>query len=115
MAKVFRILDRFQITGRGTVYMIKNDPDMSLHLEAILYDLKGHRFQIVGFEMFRYLISNIPFEELPVGILFRALDEVEAEGQIFVDSLNEDLGAVRVFWSHTITTDRNSKIGSSDR
>ena len=69
--------------------MIKNDPDMSLHLEDILYDLKGHRFQIIGFEMFRHLISDIPFEELPVGILFRALDEVEAEGQIFVDSLND--------------------------
>ena len=89
MAKVFRILDRFKITGRGTVYMIKNDPDMSLHLEDILYDLKGHRFQIIGFEMFRHLISDIPFEELPVGILFRALDEVEAEGQIFVDSFND--------------------------
>lgn len=89
MAKVFRILDRFKITGRGTVYMIKNDPDMNLHLEDILYDLKGHRFQITGFEMFRHLISDIPFEKIPVGILFRALDEVEAEGQILVDSLND--------------------------
>lgn len=69
MAKVFRILDRFKIAGSGTVYMIKNDPDMSLHLEDILYDLKGHRFQIIGFEMFRHLISDIPFEKLPVGFI----------------------------------------------
>lgn len=89
MAKVYRIVDRFKITGRGTVYMIKNDPGMNLHLEDILYDLKGHRFQIKGFEMIRRLIIDIPLEEMPIGILFKSLDGVEAEGQILVDSFND--------------------------
>ena len=89
MAKVFRIIDRFKITGRGTVYTVKNDSDMNLHLEDILFDLRGHRFKIKGFEMIRRLILDIPLEEMPVGILFEALDGVDAEGQIIVDSLND--------------------------
>lgn len=89
MAKVFRIIDRFKITGRGTVYTIKNNPDMNLHLEDILFDLQGHRFKIKGFEMIRRLILDTPLEEMPVGIMFEALDEVDAEGQILVDSLND--------------------------
>ena len=63
MAKVFRIIDRFKITGRGTVYTIKNNPDMNLHLEDILFDLQGHRFKIKGFEMIRRLILDTPLEK----------------------------------------------------
>lgn len=87
MSKVYRIVDRFKITGRGIVYMIKNIPKMNLHLEDILFDLKGHRFKIKGFEMIRRLNFDMSSEKIPVGLLFEALDGADVDGQVLVDSL----------------------------
>ena len=51
MATAFRIFDRFKITGRGNVYMLKPNNAAVLRVGDILYDLHGNRFRIKCIEM----------------------------------------------------------------
>ena len=89
MAEVYRITDRFNITGRGPVYIVKISKGAVLRLDDILYDLQGNKFRVKGIEMIRMMITDIPFEERPVGILFELLSGVEAQGNILVRDLTD--------------------------
>ena len=88
MAKTFKIIDQFKIAGYGTVYMINQETEMDLHLDDILYDLRGHRFQIAGFELLKQMRGEIPVDQMPVCILLKFLDKVEVHGGFLVDSLH---------------------------
>ena len=46
MSEVFRIIDKFRITGRGIVYAVKISKGAVIHLGDILSDLKGNRFDV---------------------------------------------------------------------
>ena len=85
---VLRIQDRFRITGRGPVYLVKHNKGAVIHLGDVFYDLRGHRFKVKGIEMHRICFSELPFDEMPVGILFELIDGVEVQGNILVSRLD---------------------------
>ncbi len=51
MADVFRILDRFNVNGRGIVYTVISHEYDNLHLNDVLFDLWGREFRLKGIEM----------------------------------------------------------------
>ena len=89
MRDVFRILDRFRITGRGMVYTIKNYAHSLIRVGDVLYDLWGNRFKVTGIEMFRRMPDGMGSEDLPRGLMFELMDGVEAEGNILIRSLGD--------------------------
>lgn len=103
MANVFRILERFKITGRGYVYKIQNYAHSNIHVGDILYDLQSNRFMVTGIEMFRRITDKPGIEELPLGLMLEFLDGVAAEGNILVRSL-EDVNFL--FCNHPLYSQR---------
>lgn len=99
MSEVFRILERFKITGRGTVYTIKKDEQTNIRIGDILFDLQGNRFKVRGIEMFRRLTEHFDFDKMPLGIMFELMDGVEAYGNILLRSL-EDINFI--FCNHPL-------------
>lgn len=87
MGEFFRITDRFKITGRGIVYMVEISKGATIHMGDILFDLKGNRFKVKGIEMFRRLPDGKSFEDMPVGLMFELLDDVEVSGNVMVREL----------------------------
>lgn len=76
MADVFRIVDRFNITGRGIVYTVRLSKNAVLRIEDVLSDLNGNRFKVKGIEMLRRIADDIPFEKRPVGIMLEAMSGI---------------------------------------
>ena len=89
MADVFRILDRFIITGRGTVYTVKNYSHSNIRIGDILYDLQSNRFKVKGIEMFRWIPNGMDIEDMPLGLMFELIDGADAEGNMLVRSLED--------------------------
>ncbi len=101
MGEVFRIQERFRITGRGTVYTIKNygiylyhginlyHGHSTIRVGDILYDLQSNRFKVVGIEMFRRIPEGMGIEDMPLGLMFELMDGVEAKGNLLVRSLGD--------------------------
>lgn len=89
MTDVFRILDRFKITGRGTVYTVKNYSHSNIRIGDILYDLQSNRFKVKGIEMFRRIPNGMDIEDMPLGLMFELMDGAEAEGNMLVRSLED--------------------------
>lgn len=89
MADILRIQDRFNITGRGLVYTAKYNKGAIIRIGDLFYDLQGHRFKVKGVEMFRRCFPDVPFDELPIGIMFELLDGEEITGNILVSELKE--------------------------
>lgn len=59
-------------------------------VEDVLLDLRGNRFEVSGIEMFRGIIAEgKSFEDMPLGLMFKQLDGVEAYGNILVKDLND--------------------------
>lgn len=81
---VFRILDRFTITGHGYIYiyMIRIHMHSNVYIGDILYDLRNNRFKIKGIEMIRGLSDRTNIKDMPLGVLFECLDGVSAEGSV---------------------------------
>ncbi len=86
MADVFRILDRFRITGRGPVYAFKHDDRHIIRMDDIFYDLQGNRFKVKGFAHNR---PHGDYGELIILLLFEMMDGIEAEGNILLRSLDD--------------------------
>ena len=87
MEDILRIQERFNITGRGTVYTVKYNKGASMRLGDLFYDLHGNRLKIKGIEMFRGHINDVSVKERTIGILFELVDDVEAMGSILVSEL----------------------------
>lgn len=87
MTDVFRILDRFKITGRGTVYTVKNYARSNIRIGDVLYDFQSNRFRVKGIEMFRRIPDGMSIEDMPLGLLFELMDGVEAEGNMLVRNM----------------------------
>jgi hypothetical protein len=103
MADVFRILDRFKITGRGTVYTLKNYAHSEIRIGDVFYDLQGNRFKVKGIEMSRQIPDGMSIEDIPLGLIFELMDGVEPEGNMFV----RDLEAVNfIFCNHPLDPKR---------
>ena len=82
--EVFRIYDRFNISGRGPVYLLQDYFVKNLKQEDILYDLQGHRFKVKGIEHFACNTIGDYERHLPAGVLFEKMDGEEAEGFILL-------------------------------
>ena len=103
MGDVFRILYRFKITGRGTVYGVKNHAHSIVRIGDIFYDLQNNRFKVTGIELLRRFTERTDFENMPLGLLCELLDGVEAEGNMLVRS-PEDVSFI--FCSHPLNSKR---------
>lgn len=87
MSGVYRIKDRFVIKGRGIVYIFIFKPNCRdiLRIGDVLYDLRGNRFRIKGFEMFRYISSDPEdYGGFPVCPFMEPLDGGDAWGNYLV-------------------------------
>lgn len=99
MNNVLRIVDKFNITGRGIVYLVEHSKDAVIRMGDTFYDLRGNEFKVKGIEMIRRIPDGKSFEEMPIGLLFEAVDGVDAEGSILVDDLN---GTNFIFCNHPL-------------
>lgn len=89
MGEIYRITDRFKITGRRTVYVVNISNGSAIHMEDILLDLRGNRFKVKGIEMIRKIPDGKSFKDIPVGLIFELLDGAEASGNIMVRDLKD--------------------------
>ena len=90
MADIFRIMDRFKITGRKTVYTIKLSKGAVLKVGDLLFDLHGNKFKVAGIQMSTRCLDYMPpIEELSIGIMFELISGVEAEGNIMLRELTD--------------------------
>lgn len=46
MGEVYRIIDRFKITGRGTVFTVNVGKSAVIHVGDTLLDLRGSHFRV---------------------------------------------------------------------
>ena len=63
MADVFRILDRYRITGREIIYNVKNYAHSDIRIGDILYDLHGNRFKVKDIEMCKDIPDRMKIED----------------------------------------------------
>ena len=84
MLDILRILDRFTITGRGTIYSVEKNKDAIIHMGDVFEDLHGNRFRAIGIEMFRRIPDGRSFDDMPIGLMFELIDGVEVLGNILV-------------------------------
>lgn len=100
MGDILRILERFRITGRGVVYTVKKSEAANIYMGDVFTDLRGNRFEVSGIEMFRRKIPEGKIlEDMPLGLMFKQLDGVEAFGNILVSDL-EDINFI--FCNHPL-------------
>ncbi len=85
MSHSFKIIDRFNLTGRGIVYTLKPNKNTNLKIGDCLFDINENEFKIVGIEMpTRCWEYMEPIEELPIGISVELISGAEAEGDILI-------------------------------
>ena len=85
MATAFRIFDRFKITGRGNVYMLKPNNAAVLRVGDILYDLHGNRFRIKCIEMpTKPCFGSKGLDDLPIGIVLENENGISVQGNLLV-------------------------------
>ena len=84
MTDIFRILDRFKITGRGTVYAVKNYASSNICIGDVLYDLRRNRFKVKEIEMPGQTSGEMSMKDIPLGFLLERMDGVETEGDILI-------------------------------
>lgn len=86
MSDIFRVIDRFNITGRGTVYTLKirKEDEFDSWIGDILCDLRGDRFEITGVEMVRRIPGNEDLLDTQIAVLLDPLDGCHVCGSILV-------------------------------
>lgn len=100
---VFRIIDRFTIPEKGTVYTITMNRSAELYINDRLCDLHGNGFLVRGFEMLRRCITDMPLQNCPAGIILEPLNESKVRGNILVRDLME---VSFLFCSHPLDSKR---------
>jgi len=89
MICVFRIKEKFYITGRGTVYFIEKNKDAVIKIGDIYCDLHRNKFEVKGIEMIRRIPTGQNFDDMPVGILLEPLNRVDVVGDILLSEWKE--------------------------
>ena len=88
MGIILRIKDRFNITGRGKIYLIEMKSDAVIKIGDVFEDLTGNRFRISGIEMFdRYLETTQHGEYCEIGVMFDLVDKKEVP---FIQSISQE-------------------------
>lgn len=103
MADIFRIIDRFNIEGRGMIYTINKSKDASIQIGDILSDLRNNKFKVREIEITNRLLEGVNLEDIPIGLLLDSLCGVEVEGNI----LGKDLKCINfLFCNHPLYPSR---------
>ncbi len=89
MDTILRIIDRFEIKDRGTIYVVENCFHSVVRIGDLFFDLHGNRFKIKGMEMFRPFLDGIDPKDWPLGLLFDPIDGTDAVGSILVSDQSE--------------------------
>ena len=87
MDKILRIKERFNITGRGIIYVVEMKNDTVIRIGDIFNDLSGNRYRLIGIEMFHRSLAEINKDYQEVGVRFELIDRKEVQGDLlFMDS-----------------------------
>ena len=86
---VFRIIDRFKIADRGTLYTIKMSKGAELHINDRLCDLHENEFSVKALEMIRRKSTDVSPEDWPVGVILESPNQSEVCGNLLVRDLSE--------------------------
>ena len=86
MIVVLRIIDRFEIKGRGTVYIVKNLNDCELRVGDTFFDLLGNHFKLKGIEMFRRIPTDNAVDEYPLGIMLEKVNGKSVQGNLLLQN-----------------------------
>ncbi len=84
MADILRIIERFKITDKDTIYTIETSRDADIRMGRVYEDLRGNRFKVKAVEMLERISNENPLVEMPLGLMFELIDEVEPYGNILV-------------------------------
>lgn len=88
MTAILRIIDRFEIKGRGTVYTVKYNQDCELRIGDILFDLLGNQFRLKSIEMFRrmHTYNSVDENEYPTGIMLENVNGKSVQGNLLLQN-----------------------------
>ena len=86
MKDVYRVLDRFPIPDRGTIYAIKCYANYYISTGDVFFDLWGNSFKVKAIEMIRMAPG---YDEHIFGLVFELLDGVEVEGDILLKCMED--------------------------
>ena len=86
MQGICRVVDQFNITGRGWVFVVYLEDEHTIfYQDDIVYDLAGNRFKLKAFEMMRKLMTDADEKYARnFGILFEPLDAEKLQGTVLV-------------------------------
>ncbi len=87
MSEVLKIVDRFDITGCGTIYIVDHGKDCKVRIGDSFFDLQGNEFIIKGIEMKRNSRWK-SFHEMPWSLHFENSEGIEIEGSILLRDSN---------------------------
>ena len=78
----FFIKGRFNLTGRGLVYVLLIPETKIISIVDILIDECNNRFKVKAIHMHRHCTELVnEYEGYPVGFSFENIDEVEVQGE----------------------------------
>ena len=103
MADVLRIIDQFQLEGKGVLYTVKKNKNVVIGVDDVYYDLQRNRFRVVCIEMVRRTPNETNSNNEPVGIVLESLDYADVCGILLVSKLNE---INFLFCNHPLYKDR---------
>ena len=84
MDKILRIKERFNITGRGIIYVVEMKNDTVIRIGDVFEDLRGNRFRLSGIEMFRRTLEKMDGDYQEIGLMFELIDKKEVQGNFLV-------------------------------
>ena len=84
MDKILRIKERFNITGRGIIYVVEMKNDTVIRIGDVFEDLRGNRFRLSGIEMFRRTLEKMDGDYQEIGVMFELIDKKEVQGNFLV-------------------------------
>jgi len=79
MEERLNIYDRFNVTGRGMLYMVDFPEKIIIRLGDEMCDNKGHRFKVKGMDMGRKVPDIDGVDFIPLILWFENIDGVEIE------------------------------------
>jgi len=99
MKDVYRVLDRFSVPDKGTIYTIKCYANHYISTGDVFLDLWGNSFKVKAIAMIRRDPESRLFDEHIYDLMFELMDGVEIEGKILLKNI-EDISFV--FCNHSL-------------
>lgn len=84
MGEVFRICDRFHVSGRGCVYIVHHSEQIVISVGDIFFDLRGNHFKVKSLELVRRMDAETEADKIPAGITLESTSGMEVTGNILL-------------------------------